>query len=165
MEKNLEKESEQFDFEAAYTDLKKDHDLPEFESLTQDFDIEKIQDKETAFLAREIRRTINEKITAYIHLFETLTNPQSPPMFVFKILKNISSEEKEIIQEFYNTLSKTQIEIMKLDTVYSEKNEIKFIKHAYQTWQNMSPKIYTLFESIESNFEKNDKSADRSYFD
>ena len=158
------KETE-FDFEAAYDALKENYNLPEFEILAQDFDIEKIADKETSFLAREIRRSINEKITAYIHLFETLINPSSPPMFVFKILKNTSSEEKESIQEFYKELSKTQIKTMKLDTIYSEKAEANFIKETFKIWQEIKPKINKLFESFETNFENGDISTKRSYFD
>ncbi|NPE26846.1 hypothetical protein HNV12_02480 [Methanococcoides sp. SA1] len=158
-------DQEQPTFEEDYTNLAKQYNLPDFERLSQDFDIEKISDKETGYLAREIRRTINEKISAYIHLFETLINPQSPPMFVFKILKNMSKKEKEQIQEFYKILSKTQIEIMKLDTIYSEESEAAFIKHSFQTWQEMKSKINKLFESFETNFENGDTSKERSYFD
>lgn len=153
------------DLETDYEELRKKYSLPEFQSLAEDFDIEKIQDKDTIFLAREIRRTMNEKITAYIHLFETLINPTSPPMFVFKILKNMSKEEKEQIQEFYKTLSMVQLEVMKLDTVYSEEAEIKFINKNFSLWQNLKTKIRTLFDSFEKNFEKDDISKGRSYFD
>ena len=158
-------DQDQYDIEAEYNELSKKYNLPEFEILAQDFDIEKLCEKETTFLAREIRRTINEKIAAYIHLFETLTNPQSPPMFVFKILKNITTEEKEQIQKFYKSLSRTQIQIMKLDTIYSEESEIKFIKETYKIWQDMKPEINRLFESFETNFDKNDITNKTSYFD
>jgi hypothetical protein len=158
-------EEDQFDFEAEYEGLRKKHNMPDFEALAKDFDIEKIADKETVFLAREIRRSINEKIISYIHLFETLINPNVPPMFVFKILKNMSSQEKESIQEFYKILSRTQLEIMKLDTIYSEENEIRFINKNFKIWQEIKTKIYTLFESFESNFENNDTLKERSYFD
>lgn len=163
MEQN--QEPEQFDLELEYIELKKEHEMPDFETLAQDFDIEKITDKETVFLAREVRRTINEKVTAYIHLFETLINPQSPPMFVFKILKNMTPEEKEQIQNFYKKLSKTQIEVMKLDTLYSEKDEIKFINKTFNLWQEIKSEIYKLFESFETNFENGNTSKERSYFD
>ncbi|MBS3088012.1 hypothetical protein J4226_05455 [Candidatus Pacearchaeota archaeon] len=160
-----DQDQDDFDFEAEYEELKLKHNLPDFKALAEDFDIEKIADKETIFLAREVRRAINEKVTAYIHLFETLINPTSPPMFVFKILKNMSEQEKEQIQEFYKVLSKTQIEIMKLDTVYSEKDEVKFINKTFKVWQEMKTKIYSLFASFEINFENDDISKKRSYFD
>ena len=158
-------DQEEYNIEEDYEILKKEHNLPDFKTLAQDFEIEKITDKETLFLAREIRKIISEKITAYIHLFETLINPNNPPMFVFKILKNISPKEKTQIQKFYKILSKTQIEIMKLDTLYSEKKEVEFINKTFKMWQTIKPEIHSLFESFESNFENGDTSKKRSYFD
>ncbi len=155
----------QLDLKKEYELLKIQYSLPEFEAITQDFDIEKLYDKETLFLAREIRRIINEKITAYTHLFETLINPANPPIFVFQILKNVSTRDKEIMQFLYKTLSKIQLKTMKLDTTYSEKNEIDFINNTFEIWQDIKPKIYGLFESFEKNFENGNISKKQSYFD
>ena len=157
-------EDKDFDLEKAYLDLQKKHSLPDFTKLAEDFDIEKIQDKETTFLLREIRRAINEKITAYIHLFENLINPNAPPMFVFSILRNISTKDKDTIKQIYKTLSKTQIEIMKLDTIYNETEETKFINETFNTWQELKPTIHKLIEDFESSFETDDTSKKRSYF-
>ena len=154
----------EFDFESAYDELKQKHNLPEFEKLAEDFDIEKITDKESIFLIREIRRTINEKITAYLHLFETLINPNAPPMFVFSILKNNSTNNKDDIKETYKTLSKIQIETMKLDTIYKEDAEVKFVNETFKAWQELKLKIYKLIENFETNFEETDTSKNRSYF-
>lgn len=156
---------EEFSLEEEYIKLAKKHNLPNLESISQDFDIEKIANKETSFLIREIRRVVNEKISAYIHLFETLLNPQGPPMFVFKIIKNMSPEEKQKIQKLYTFLSKTQIQIMKLDTVYSEEKEIAFIKETYEMWQKTKQEIFTLFESLETNFENYETEKSKTYFD
>ena len=155
----------EFSLEREYKNLETEHNLPVFGELIKDFDIEKIIDKETDFLAREIRRVINEKITAYLHLFETLINPQSPPLFVFKILKNISEKEKQQIQQFYKILSRTQIKIMKLDTIYSESKEIEFINNVFEVWQNIKVDIYELLGSFQENFENDDTSKEQSYFD
>lgn len=157
-------ENDELNFEEIYTELAHRHSLPEFEKIAEDFDIEKIQDKETIFLAREIRRTMNEKIAAYIHLFETLINPTSPPMFVFSILRNISTEDKDTIKKIYKTLSRTQIEVMKLDTIYKEDDEIKFINETFIIWQELKPTIYKLVERFESSFEEDDSTKKRSYF-
>ena len=158
-------ENDEIDFEEIYNELAQKHNLPEFKNITEDFDIEKIQDKESTLLIREVRRTINEKITAYIHLFETLINPNSPPMFVFSILRNISTEDKETIKKIYKALSRTQIEVMKLDTVYSEADEIKFINETFIVWQELKQTIYKLIERFESSFEEDDSTKKRSYFD
>jgi hypothetical protein len=158
-------ENEEINFKSIYEEIAMKYNLPKFEELAEDFDIEKITDKESDFLIREIRRTINEKISAYINLFETLINPTAPPMFVFSILRNIPAEDKEKIKEIYKTLSKTQIEIMKLDTVYSEEAEAKFVNETFLGWQDIKKEIYKLVEDFEASFEANGDSKKRSYFD
>ena len=157
-------EEKEFDLEKEYDILKQKHNLPEFKELAEDFDIEKIQDKETSFLIREIRRAINEKISAYIHLFENLINPNAPPMFVFSILRNISTSDKDTIKEIYKTLSKTQIETMKLDTIYNEQEEAKFINETFNKWQELKPTIHKLIENFEASFKTDNNSKKRSYF-
>ena len=158
-------ENNEINFEEIYTELAEKHSLPNFKKIAEDFDIEKIQEKESTFLIREVRRIINEKITAYIHLFETLINPTSPPMFVFSILRNISTEDKETIKKIYKALSRTQIEVMKLDTIYNEADEIKFINETFIVWQELKQTIYKLIERFESSFEEDDSTKKRSYFD
>ena len=158
-------ENDEINFEETYSELAQKHKLPEFKKIAEDFDIEKIQDKESILLVREVRRAINEKISAYIHLFETLINPSTPPMFVFSILRNISTEDKETIKKIYKALSRTQIEVMKLDTVYKEEEEIKFINETFIVWQELKQTIYKLIERFESSFDEDDTSKKRSYFD
>ena len=157
-------EKEEFDFELAYNELKQKHSLPEFKILAEDFDIEKIAEKESNFLIREIRRIINEKLSAYMHLFETLINPSAPPMFIFSVLRGIKEEDKESIREIYKKLSKLQIEVMKLDTIYSEQGEIKFIKDTFAEWQDLKKTIYKIIENLDENIEKDDTSKNRGYF-
>ena len=158
-------ENEEIDFEALYNELKEKYNLPKFKKISEDFDIEKVPEKESTFLLREIRRVINEKISAYLHLFETLINPTAPPMFVFSILRNVSQEDKETAKEIYKTLSRTQIEIMKLDTIYSEESEANFVNEIFNTWQKLKLTIYKLIEKFEASLEQDDTSKKRSYFD
>jgi len=158
-------ENEDFDFESAYNELKEKHSLPEFKKIAEDFDIEKITEKESNFLIREIRRTINEKLSAYMHLFETLINPSAPPMFIFSALRGINGEDKEQIKDIYKELSKLQIEVMKLDTIYSEESEVRFIKKSFDRWQELKKTIYAIIEKFDENIGKADDSKKRSYFD
>ena len=157
-------ENKEFDLESAYNKLKQEHNLPEFEKLAEDFDIEKIFDKEPLFLVREIRRTISEKLSAYMHLFETLINPSAPSMFIFSVLRGVKEEDKELIRELYKKLSKSQIEVMKLDTIYSEQGEIKFIKDIFTEWQDLKKTIYGIIENLDKNIEKDNVSKKQGYF-
>lgn len=147
-----------------YEKLAKKFDLPKFDKLVEDFDSDKILEKEGEILIRDIRRTMNDKLSAYLHLFETLLNPSSPPLFVLTFLKNISDENRKLIKETYKELSKMQLTNMKLDTVYEEKNEAEFIQSSFNSWQNIKKKTYTLFGDFEKEFERNSETKEKSYF-
>ena len=86
-------------------------------------------------------------------------------MFVFSILRNISTADKDTIKKIYKALSRTQIEVMKLDTIYKIEDEVKFINETFIIWQELKPTIYKLIERFESSFNEDDTSKKRSYFD
>ena len=157
-------ENEELDFESIYNEIKEKHNLPEFIRLAEDFDIEKISEKESIFLIREIRRTINEKLSAYLHLFETLINPSASPMFIFSALRGINGDNKEKIKDIYKKLSKLQIEVMKLDTIYSEKSEAEFINKSFEDWQELKKTIFNIIEKFDENIETEDDTKNRGYF-
>lgn len=157
-------ENNEFDIRLEYEKLKTECNLPEYEKLSEDFDIDKSIDKKSIFLIREIRRVITERISAYLQLFETLINPNSPPIFVFSILRNISSSDKEAIKEIYKKLSRIQVKTMKLDVIYKKEEEINFINKTFNTWQKLKPMIYKLTENFETNFENDNSSKKGSYF-
>ena len=142
----------------------KENSLPSFEELAEDFDIEEILEKETDHLARELRRIIVKKLSAYLQLFDSLVNPASAPQgFVFTLIKNLNEDERKSIKEVYKELTKMQIRIMKLDTIYSEKEEIQFIKDSFKLWQDLKVKSYKLLESFEKDVQE-DNSNGKSYF-
>jgi len=157
-------EREDFNLIAAYEELRKKYELPDFQKIAEDFDIEKISEREPLFLAREIRRAISEKLSAYMHLFETLINPSATPMFIFSVLRGIKEEDKELIREIYKKFTKLQIKVLKLDTIYSEKNEAEFIKTSFDEWQDLKKIIYNLMEKFDENVEKGDSSEKKGYF-
>ena len=141
----------------------KKYKLPKFEELAREFDIEKIAEKETSFLLRDVRRAINEKISAYLHLFETLINPSSPPLFIFSILKNLEEKEQKIMKEIYSKLVKFQLKVLGLDTIYNEKEEAQFIKNVYHEWQKLKIQIHSLFEGFDKKFRENNTSVKKGY--
>ena len=157
--------SEIEDIKNEYNRLSQEHNLPGFEQLTQDFDIEKIFEKElSSYLLRDIRRIISEKLTAYLHLFENLLNPSSPPMFIFSILKNMQEADKEEIRKIYKQLSKLHLIAMKLDTIYNQEQEVEFIKKAFNEWQDLKTKTYKILQEFEQKSEENNNSSKKGYF-
>lgn len=157
--------SEDEEFELKYKELKEKYSLPKLKRLCEDFDVKKGIDKDSDSLLREMRRVINEKIAAYLNLFETLINPTSPPVFVFSILRGMTDEDKKEMKAIYKTLSRTQLVIMRLDTIYEESSEAKFISDTFNIWQELKPTIIEIIKGFETNFEKDDSSKKSSYFD
>jgi hypothetical protein len=147
-----------------YKKIEEKFELPSFEKLEEDFDMEKILDKGEGLLVRDVRRVILEKLSSYLHLFETLINPASPPMFVFTFMKNLSEQDKKEIKAIYKELSRLQIETIKLDTIFDEKKEVSFIKRAHSQWQDLKKRVYALVETFEKEFEKNTETKEKSYF-
>ncbi|MCR4284608.1 MAG: hypothetical protein NUV97_01015 [archaeon] len=162
--RNEKMEKTERDYRVEFEVLRKQYDLPEFKGLAEDFDIEKTFDSESNFLLREIRRGINEKLAAYLHLFETLISPNAPPMFIFSVLRKISEEDRKEIKEIYKNISRLELGIMKLDTVYSEENEAEFIKLAFGEWQEMKHKILKIIENFNGNFDESSNSTQKGYF-
>ena len=157
-------EENDFDITTAYDELKQKYILPEFDKLSEDFDIEKTIEKESIFLIREIRRTINEKLSAYMHLFETFINPTSTPMFIFSALRGIDEDNKNKIKDIYKKLSRLQIRAIKLDTIYSAQAEAEFIKTSFDEWQSLKEIIYKIIEKFEENVDEDTSSKKRGYF-
>ncbi len=160
MEKT-ELEQEKDHFEEDYK--KFEFELPDLRKLKEDFDVEKVYDKDSEFLLRSIRRVISEKITAYSQLFETLMNPSSPPMFIYSLIRNLDEKDKELIKEVYSKLSKIQISAIKLDTIYSQESEAKFILDTFNAWQDIKESVYALFDRLEKNAGNEKESARRAY--
>jgi len=157
-------ENEDYDFEKEYKDLGEKYGLPSFDSLAEDFDVEKIFEKESSFMLREIRRAMNEKLCSYSNLMENLINLNSIPMFILSSIKNLNSNDKSKIKEIYDKLSIKQIEVMKLDTIYKEEDEAKFVNDTHKLWQELKPEILKIINKLEEKSEENNNSKERGYF-
>ena len=157
-------ENEDFNFEKEYKELQDKYKLPNFDSLAEDFDTEKIFEKESSFIIREIRRALNEKLYSYSNLFENLINPTNIPMSILNAIRHLSLDEKKKIREIYKDLSKRQIEVIKLDTIYNEKSEAEFVCDTYKLWQKLKPEIYKIIETLEEKTGENNNFKESAYF-
>lgn len=154
---------EKLKLKEIYNEFKKKYNLPDYDLLYEDFEIEKKDYENEKFILRNIRRVIGEKIESYKHLFEVLINPSSPPIYIYTFLKNLDLKQKQEIKDLYTFLSRNQVKLIQLDTIYNEDEEARFIETFFEKWQSIKKDIYAILESIDLSFDTSSNSGGRSY--
>lgn len=147
-----------------YKVIEKRYDLPSFEKLNEDFQIEKAAEMETDILIREVRKFMADKLAGYMRFVETLINPVNAPMFVFSIIKSLGPEEKKKATEIYKKLAKNEIKLIEIDTDFSEKTEAEFIRNSYELWKGIKRDILYITERINKNWDNKFEVGTRGYF-
>jgi hypothetical protein len=145
------------DVKKKYEPLCKKYKIPSFDELNKEFEIEKVQEHETDYLLREVRKTISEKMSAFLRFFETILNPVMAPVFVIAALKNLENGEKQKIKEIYEAMVSVEIGTIELDVEYSEKKEAEFIIKAVKKWKAIKPEILEIMKIIEKSHSISDK--------
>ena len=147
-----------------YKKARKIYDIPTFEELNLNFQIEKICDIETDFLLLEIRKHISEKLSGYLKLIETLINPMSAQMLVYHIIKTLTPKDQETLRILYKKLAKLEIKILELDIDFDEKKEALFIKNAFDEWQTIKKDLLEMVINVQENWDIKIKTNDKHYF-
>ncbi|MGK0208934.1 MAG: hypothetical protein ACI83O_000194 [Patescibacteria group bacterium] len=145
-----------------YEELK--YELPDFEKLCEDFDVEKAFEKKSSYLLREIRKLISEKLGGYLQLLETIMNPGSAPIFILTAIKNLTKKDRETAKKLYAEFSKSQIVSIRLDTIYNEDEEAKFIKQTFEKWQTIKVEICDLLKKLEDVETQSTQRSENIYF-
>ena len=129
-----------------YENLRLKYKLPSFNELNAEFEIEKLQDRETDFLLRQVRRAMIEKTAVVLRFLEVLVNPTEAQtqIYIFSVLKSISPEMKKSIEKTYKELTIIELGALSLDIDYDEKNEIKFIKDMAGKWPSIKKELKEL---------------------
>lgn len=147
-----------------YASLEKKYKLPDFEAMNKEFQIERANEHETDFLLREVRKIVAEKIFGYLRMVEALLNPSNAQMFVFSMVKAMGTKERKSLEEVYKELAKGEVEVIKLDLEYSEKDEAEFIKKSFSTWNKTKKEILQVVEAVEKNWKNKSEGKTRGYF-
>ncbi|MFC1682038.1 hypothetical protein ACFL0X_00285 [Nanoarchaeota archaeon] len=152
------------DLKKDYKEIQEKYNLPEFEKLNEDFQIEKISEVETEFLIREIRKFMAEKFSNYMRFIEMVLHPVSAPMFIFSVIKSMGSDEKKKLTDVYKKLAKIEIDLIELDIKFVEEKEVSFVKGSYETWQEIKEDMLDIFSKIKSNWDSKFEVNNKGYF-
>jgi hypothetical protein len=133
-----------------YEKLRTKYKLPSFNELNEEFEIEKLQDNETDFLLRSIRRAMIEKTAVVLRFLEVLVNPSEAQaqLYIFSIMKSVSPEMKKIIERVYKELTIIELGSLTLDIDYDEKNEVNFIKDMSGKWPSIKKDLKDITQKL-----------------
>jgi hypothetical protein len=162
--KEKEKKEDLNNLKKDYLVLEKKYNLPSFERLNEDFQIEKIDGTETDMLLREVRKHIVDKFSNYLRFIETLLNPSNAPLFVYSLVKTLTNEDRNTLNDLYKRMARSEVKIVKLDLSYSEKNESEFIKETYELWQDVKKNLMAILNIIEERWDNKSEGNNKGYF-
>ena len=92
-----------FDFEVfrkQYDALAKQHALPSFAIMNNDFELEKISQESTT-ISRVVRKTMMEKVFNILTFLEMLLNPVNAPRAYIPYIKTMTLEDRKTIDALY----------------------------------------------------------------
>ena len=147
-----------------YEHIQQKYKLPGFEILNQRFDIEKLAERETEMLIREVRRAIIEKASNYFKFIEILINPGAAPMFFVAAIKRMNGIDRQPLEQLYIELGKMEVDSIELENLYDEKKEAEFIKKANENWNSITKRFAELTSKMKKSFEGKDEKKEKSYF-
>lgn len=146
-----------------YSELSNKYDLPNFEELVEDFDIGKIE-RDSGNILRDIRSVLMEKIIHYVRLMELMISPsQSTPVFMI-FLKQIRTEDKEIINLVFKNFVVLELDSFKLDIYSNQDKEVLQINKIFDSWKEMKPNLKKLIEVMDRNWNSSQKKDNKNYF-
>lgn len=136
-----------------YVKIQEKYDLPSFESLNEDFQIERVAEAETEILIREIRKFMADKFSNYLRFVEIILNPVNAPMFIFSVIKSINTVEKNKLKEIYKKLAKIEVKLIALDIEFSEEEEAEFVRESFNIWQEIKKDLLSVVDIINKNLD------------
>lgn len=142
-----------------YEKFVKKYKLPNFEKLNKNFEIEKIS-YESDCLLRAVRKAMLDKVFNLLSFLEMLLNPVNLPRMYLPYVKQISSNDKRLIEKIYGELSELSMKALVLEVEYEEKKEAELVNSLYNKWSELKPDLRELMGSIGKpvdNFVKKEK--------
>jgi len=146
-----------------YEIIRKKHNLLTFKEMNNDFEIEKLQERETEYLLKEVRRIVMDKAMAYLRFIEMLLNPNNCPLFFLSLLRKIGADEKKLLQNMYEKIGIFELEALELDCIYDEKREADFVKRLCKEWKSISNDMINFLSSLRKKQSQNLGKDEKGY--
>ena len=104
-----------------------------------------------------------DKVVNSLGFIDMLLNPVQAPRIYQSFIKNISAEDKQLIENLYEIFGRLSLDCMPLELDYSEKNETDMIKKIFNSWKLSKDDFKKLLTRV-GNPVQNHTKKEKSYF-
>jgi len=150
------------DLKKEYRVFSKKYELPSFEDLNDNFEVDKI-DKESDTLLRVFRKVMMEKIISSLGFVEMFFNPMNAPRMYLNYIKSMSAEDKKSIEKIHSVFSEVSLAALGREVDYSEEKEAELIKKIFESWNSVKSDFRKILKNMKNPVE-NSTNKNRSYF-
>ena len=143
------------DVKKEYESLKKKYNLPDYDSIDNEFELLYIGEiKEIKFPLRFIRRRINDKIALICNIVQTLIQPNPGSIINLQESVFLSKEDKLRYTHLLKDLMETERTSLRLDFDFDERKDAVFIKEALKKWTEYKQEIVKLTDKLIEGWKK-----------
>ncbi len=158
-----EKEKTLAELKKKYEQYMMKYKLPSFADLNRDFEVERVYERETDFLMREIRKVMMDKVLGYLRFVELLLNPTNAPLFFFGLIKSMGQDDRKALEKIYAKLGEFEIDVIALDNDYSDEKEAAFMKKVFKEWQEIKSDLKGVVGSLRSGWNQKTIPKEKGY--
>jgi len=150
-----------------YNKHKKKYSLPDFKPLDEEYEITNIQKnlQDPKLILKFVRRRINEKITFFVQILETMLSPNPNSIINITESKFLPEEERENMEALLKTLMYFERYSILLDVTSDDKSNASFIKEVWQEWPKFKKTIEEYAKILKNKWkEEEEKAIAEHYF-
>ena len=127
-----------------YQILKEKYELPEFEKIDNDLELDNIDSR---FILREIRRKIVDKLGRHEKSIEAVLQPDSGLSDMYEC-QHLPDERKAELFAIYKRLRYLDRYANLVSVQNSEQGNAEFVKFVYTTLLNLKPEIEAFYKEV-----------------
>jgi len=130
----------------AYDALRKEFDLPDFDLLNNEFEIDSIEPE--GFLLREIKHKIKEKLSSAAEILTKLIQPETTTIVDLYEYRCFDDDAKKRIFELFSHILCLIRKFQETEFLLDAKEDAKIIKEAADTWPDMRQQMLPFLEEV-----------------
>ena len=145
-----------------YLGLKKKHNLPSFDDLNRDFEIQSISKDDDVL--REILKKMGGVVEFHIGVLEDIIQPDSR-YYALKEANFLDKTQRDMANLLYGKLMYLNRKSIELNLDYSEDGAASFIIKMFEDWQTIKKELLPIIVTLKESWSKKTEiKLDGGYF-